>query len=175
MFHPTMLGFGTMKKLYIVRPSKAVEVAPDFSDFNRCLTDYGVERATVISQHLAQILNQVDLMLSSPACRALETAKIFAEKLNYPSTDILQQDPLYHFGGIDQVLNTISHVNNGVNTLMLFGHNPTFNALGWNLCTEFRESLPTSAVVGISFKTSSWQKVITKRGKLLLFLTKKNL
>jgi len=164
-----------MKKLYIVRHSKAVETAPDFSDFNRCLAEYGVAKATTIAQYLARDLDQVELMLSSPACRALETARIFAEKLNYPLTEIIQQEPLYHFGGINRAIDIIAHVDDDVKTLMLFGHNPTFNALCWNLCQEFREGLPTSAVVGIAFNTSSWPEAIRKGGKLLTYLTKKNL
>jgi len=175
MFYPTMLGLRTMKKLYIIRHSKAIEVAPDFSDFNRCLADYGVEKATAISEHLAQDLTDVDLILSSPACRALETASIFAEKLNYPVADIVKLEPLYHFGGIDQAIDIISHVDDDVETLMLFGHNPTFNALCWNLCKEFREGMPTSSVVGITFNTRTWLKAIKKGGKLLTYLTKKNL
>ncbi len=164
-----------MKKLYIVRHSKAVEMAPDHSDFNRCLAEYGIEKANIIGNHLAQDLAEVDLILSSPACRALETAEIFAEKLNYPTTDIVQLPPLYHFGGIDQVIDIISHVDDQVETLMLFGHNPTFNALSWNLCNAFREGMPTSSVVGITFNTRSWAKAIKKGGKLLTYLTKKNL
>jgi len=175
MFYPTMLGLRTMKKLYIVRHSKAVEVAPDFSDFNRCLAEYGVEKATAIAKHLAQDLTDIDLILSSPACRALETANIFAEQLNYPAADIVQLEPLYHFGGIDQAIDIISHVDDDVETLMLFGHNPTFNALSWNLCKDFREGMPTSSVVGMAFNTRTWQKAIKKGGKLLTYLTKKNL
>ncbi len=164
-----------MKKLYIIRHSKAVEMAPDYSDFNRCLAESGIEKATHIAAHLAQDITEVDLILSSPACRALETAKIFAESLNYPTTDIVTQQPLYHFGGIDQAIDIISHVDDDVETLMLFGHNPTFNALSWNLCKEFREGMPTSSVVGITFNTRTWAKAVKKGGKLLTYLTKKNL
>ena len=164
-----------MKKLYIIRHSKAVETAPDYSDFNRCLAEYGIEKATAIASQLAQDLTEVDLILSSPACRALETAFIFAEKLNYSTTDIVQLQPLYHFGGIDQAVDIISHVDDDVDTLMLFGHNPTFNSLSWNLCKEFREGMPTSSVVGITFNTRTWTKAIKKGGELLTYLTKKNL
>ena len=162
-----------MKKLYIVRHSKAVEMAPDFSDFNRCLADSGIEKATLIAAHLAEDLDQVDLILSSPACRAIETAKIFAKKLNYPSGDIIQQEPLYHFGGIERALDIISHVDDHIDTLMLFGHNPTFNALSWNLCHEFRDAMPTSSVVGVHMKANSWSKAIKKGGSLITYLTKK--
>ncbi|MCF7826373.1 MAG: histidine phosphatase family protein [Candidatus Marinimicrobia bacterium] len=164
-----------MKKLYIVRHSKAVEMAPDFSDFNRCLADYGRQKAVSIARHLAQDLDQVDLILSSPACRALETARIFAEHLNYSSDDIVLQQALYHFGGIENALDIIAHVDDDVQTLMLFGHNPTFNALSWHLCKDFREGMPTASVVGINFKTSTWTKAIKKGGSLQTYLTKRNL
>ncbi|MBC8191013.1 MAG: phosphoglycerate mutase, partial [FCB group bacterium] len=49
-----------MKKLYIIRHSKAVETAPDHSDFNRCLAEYGFEKANIIANHLAQDLAEVD-------------------------------------------------------------------------------------------------------------------
>lgn len=164
-----------MKKLYIVRHSKAVEVAPDLTDFGRCLADSGIEKATLIAEHLAKTLDQVDLMLSSPACRAFETATIFAQKLNYPESEIIKQEPLYHFGGIERALHIISDVGDDVNTLMLFGHNPTFNALSWHLCQEFRDAMPTSSVVGIDFKAKTWSKAIKKGGTLNTYLTKKNL
>ncbi|NQV41057.1 MAG: histidine phosphatase family protein [Candidatus Marinimicrobia bacterium] len=164
-----------MKKLYIIRHSKAVEMAPDHSDFNRCLAESGIAKAMAIASHLAQGLTEVDLILSSPACRALETANIFAEKLNYPASGIILQQPLYHFGGVEYAVDIISHVDDDVETLMLFGHNPTFNALSWNLCNEFREGMPTSSVVGITFNTKTWAKAIKKGGKLLTYLTRKNL
>ena len=41
-----------MKILYIIRHSKAVEYASDHSDFNRCLAEYGVEKATLIAKYL---------------------------------------------------------------------------------------------------------------------------
>ncbi len=164
-----------MKKLFIVRHSKAVEMAADYSDFNRCLADSGIKKAKLISSFLAKEIDGVDLMVSSPACRALETAQIFAENLNYPSDRIILKQSLYHFGGIEKALNIIAHVDDDINSLMLFGHNPTFNALSWNLCKTFRDGLPTSAVVGLGFKTKSWSKAIKKGGSLLTYLTKQNL
>ncbi len=164
-----------MKKLYIIRHSKAVEMAPDFTDFNRCLAESGVQKATLIAEHLAKDLDQVDLMLTSPACRARETANIFAEKLNYSQENIVELEPLYHFGGIDRAIDIISHVDDDVNILVLVGHNPTFTALSWHLCKEFRDDMPTSSVVGINFKTRNWSKAIKKGGKLLSHLTKRNL
>ena len=164
-----------MKKLYIIRHSKAVEYAPDHTDFNRCLADYGIEKATLISEHLAKKVRRVDLILSSPACRALETAKIFAKALHFKQAEIVTHESLYHFGGIDRALKIISLVDNAVDTLILFGHNPTFNALAWHLSKDFREAMPTSAVVGVSLDTDSWDRVPGLDGTLISYLTKRNL
>ncbi len=164
-----------MKNLYIIRHSKAQEYAPDHSDFNRCLAEYGVEKATLIADHLAKHIDGVDLIVSSPACRALETARIFGKALDYPTEDIVKLQPLYHFGGIEYAMEIIEHVEDDVETLMLFGHNPTFNALAWHLCPDFRDGMPTSAVVGLSFNTSSWAKVPKLKGDLLTYLTKRKL
>lgn len=164
-----------MKKLFIIRHSKASEDAPDNTDFNRCLAPYGVNKATRIAEYLVTNLKQVDLILSSPACRALETAQIFSRALGYPDSNIIAQEALYHFGGIDQALKIISTVDDSVETLMLFGHNPTFNALAWHLCDDFRDAMPTSSVVGLNFKIGSWKKIDKAKGTLITYLTKKQI
>lgn len=162
-----------MKELFIIRHSKASETSPDNTDFGRCLAPYGVDKATRISDVLAKNIKNVDLMLSSPACRALETAQIFARTLNYPETNILARDKLYHFGGIENALEIISEVDDSVESLMIFGHNPTFNALAWHLCADFRDAMPTSAVVGLELNIKRWQKINKAKGKLIAYLTKK--
>jgi phosphohistidine phosphatase len=166
-----------MKRIFVIRHSKASETAPDNSDFNRCLAPYGVRKATLISEYLAKDLKKVDLMLTSPACRAFETAQIFAKALDYPESKITGYDSLYHFGGAEKALEIISEVDNSVETLMIFGHNPTFNALAWHLCEDFRDGMPTSAVVGVELNISSWKKIAkTKgKGKLITYVTKKQI
>lgn len=164
-----------MKKLYIVRHSKAVEYAPDGTDFSRCLADVGVTKARKIAQALSRDLPRVDLMLSSPACRARETADIFASALHYPLETIQEHDELYHFGTITRASTIISTISDTVETLMLFGHNPTFTALAWHLCSSFTGSMPTASVVGLEFKQDSWAEITEADGKLLTFLTRKSI
>ncbi len=164
-----------MKQLYIVRHSKAVEYADDHTDFNRCLAHSGIEKATLIADHLAAKVNHIDAVLSSPACRALETARIFSTAMGFKHSEIKTDDVLYHFGGIDPALNTVASVEDHINGLMLFGHNPTFSNLAWKLCNSFREGMPTSAVVGLEFDIQSWGDIYAAKGDLLFYLTKKNL
>ena len=95
--------------------------------------------------------------------------------MGYPDSNIIAQEALYHFGGIDQALKIISTVDDSVETLMLFGHNPTFNALAWHLCDDFRDAMPTSSVVGLNLKIGSWKKIDKAKGKLITYLTKKQI
>jgi len=164
-----------MKEIFIIRHSKASETSPDNTDFGRCLAPYGVEKATRIADVLSKNVKQVDLILSSPACRALETAQIFARTLSYPETKIMARDKLYHFGGVEHAMDIISGVDDSVDTLMLFGHNPTFNALAWQLCADFRDAMPTSAVVGLELNINKWRKINKAKGRLIAYLTKKQI
>ncbi|MCF7808790.1 MAG: hypothetical protein K9M49_09875 [Candidatus Marinimicrobia bacterium] len=164
-----------MKEIFIIRHSKASETSPDNTDFGRCLAPYGVNKAIRISDVLSRNVKSVDLMLSSPACRALETSQIFARTLNYPEEKILARDKLYHFGGIENALEIISEVDDSVKSLMLIGHNPTFNALAWHLCEDFRDVMPTSAVVGLELNIKQWRNIRKAKGKLIAYLTKKQI
>lgn len=164
-----------MKSIYIIRHSKAVEHAPDFKDFNRSLAESGKQKARLISQTLAEDIGSIDLIISSPACRALETAEIFAEALHYNPKQIQTAEALYHFGGFDYALEIINSVDNSISSLAIFGHNPTFNALAWHLCDQFREGLPTSAVVGLDLNTRSWGKIKAGRANLRIYLTRRGI
>ena len=164
-----------MRSLFIVRHSKAVDVAPDHTDFGRCLADSGVSKAQLISEVLSKDVSHVDLMLSSPACRAMETAQIFAQNLGYDASRISTHEALYHFGGIERAMHILSQVDDQHQTVFLFGHNPTFNALSWHLCPEFRDAMPTSSVVGVELSIKKWADIHRSRGKLITYLTKRRL
>lgn len=64
-----------MKQIVIVRHAKAVPYGYE-DDFNRDLTERGINDATKISSELKQRGINADIMVSSPAKRALKTAHI---------------------------------------------------------------------------------------------------
>ena len=148
-----------------------MESAADGSDFNRCLAERGIHKAEQIANALSKELSTPDMMISSPACRALETARIFAEAVNFPLDQIEAREALYHFGGINRVLKIITQTDVSVTRLLLFGHNPTFNVLAWHLCPQFRNNLPTSAVVALSFPMDKWTDIGKHPGHLECYLT----
>ena len=70
-----------MKTLYIVRHAKSSWDNLSIDDFDRPLNKKGLKDAPKMAKHFADTYQRPDLIISSPARRALETAENFAEKL----------------------------------------------------------------------------------------------
>jgi phosphohistidine phosphatase len=112
-----------MKTLFLVRHAKSNRDEVLLSDRERPLAARGQHDAAETGKRLAQRKVQPDLILSSPARRALETAQIIVRKLGYKSEDIIIEDRLYP-GQVDELLDVIHALNNKLERVMLFGHNP---------------------------------------------------
>jgi phosphohistidine phosphatase len=95
-------------------------------------------------------------MLSSPALRAFETAKIVAEGLNYPAGKIRTERKIYDTY-YDRILDLIYGTSNDLNSLMIFGHNPTITNLANLFLHPGIEAMPTSCIVCLSFNTLKWE------------------
>ena len=98
-----------------------------------------------------------DLILSSPANRALTTAEIIAKELDYKLKDIVVDDRLYP-GAIDDLLNIIHELSDKLGRVMLVGHNPALTELAHHLSSEITH-LPTCAVAEFTFNVNSWPDV----------------
>lgn len=162
-----------MKQISIVRHSKAEAYVADRTDFERVLSDKGLAKARLVAGQLASDGVKPTLMISSPAARAHQTAKLFAEVLRYPLAQIQVEQELYNFGGYAQALEILRGLDDSVHHVMLFGHNPTFTALSWHLCSRFRHEMPTSAVVGLELPIDHWNEIQSDEGQLLFFYTRK--
>ena len=122
-----------MKKLIFVRHGKAEEPAEGLSDFERSLTLKG----KIISRHMAAKLGEIEksgvTIISSPAFRALETALIFAGELDADPEKIIINSNLYYKMNLSQLPEILSTAGNKRDTLILFGHNPSFTEIANSL------------------------------------------
>jgi len=162
-----------MKQLTIVRHSKASDYQSGQSDHDRPLAEKGIAKAEYISAYLKVRNEQPDLMVSSTALRAFSTAEIFALNLDYPQGHIIPEGQLYGFGGYAAAIEIIRQFPRAVNHAMIFGHNPTFTALAWHLCSRFRNELPTCATVGLELPIDEWGEIQAGEGQLRFFYTRR--
>jgi len=155
-----------MKTLYLVRHAKAVSRNLGLPDFERALVPRGESDARNLAAKLKTEGVAVDLMISSPANRALLTAHIFADVLGYPVQKIMLKDQIYEASGVRALLRLIRGIDETYASVMLFGHNPAFDDFAHYLVSGFSETIPTCGVVAIEFHKQYWRNVAKGKGAL---------
>jgi len=158
-----------MKTLYLVRHAKAVSRDLDVPDFERSLEKVGRKDAKNMAQRLKEEGMVPDLFISSPANRALETAHLFAKQLGYPVQKILLKDAIYDDPTADKLLEIVREVDEKHSSVVLFGHNPSFNEFASYLLRDFEKDIPTCGVVAIDFAKNIWKKISRGGGVLKFF------
>ena len=149
-----------MKTLYIVRHAKSSWDYPELPDEKRPLLEKGKKRTKRIIDDLLRRETVVDLIVSSPAVRAFETAKIIGNALRHAE---------------ERLFNLFFDLPSGVDTLMIVGHNPTLTNFANHFLTQKIDSIPTSGVVCIDFDTEKWEEIDNMNSKLRFFITPKML
>jgi phosphohistidine phosphatase len=155
---PEFCNFEVMKRLYIVRHAKSDWSQPGQNDEDRKLLGKGIKRTHKILEFLKQHDTRPDLIISSPAIRAISTASLLAEGLGYPLAEI-QQERIIYRGDSDDIMDFIYETPQNIESLMVVGHNPTFTNLANRFLDEMMEWLPTTGVVCIQFETENWQEI----------------
>jgi phosphohistidine phosphatase len=161
-----------MKTLFLIRHAKSSWTDPALPDKDRPLGDRGRRDARKMGKRLAKRDVKPDLILSSPARRALKTARIIAKKLDYKRKDIVVDDRLYA-GEVNDLLNVIHKVGD-LERVMLVGHNPELTQFAHCLSSEITH-MPTCAVAEFPFKAKSWSHINNaKLAKVALDYPKKS-
>ncbi|WP_297089601.1 histidine phosphatase family protein [uncultured Draconibacterium sp.] len=158
-----------MKQVVIVRHGKAVPYGYE-DDFTRDLRPRGKNDAKRVSQELKKQGILPDQIISSPAKRAIKTARIFAEQLDFDQKKIIEIQDIYDGLITSEFLELIQKLPSSVNTVFFFGHNPGFYYYVCNLLEAFYSDMPTSSTVGINFDADTWEEVEARSGKLAFHL-----
>ncbi|WP_373057452.1 histidine phosphatase family protein [Zunongwangia sp. H14] len=160
-----------MKRLILVRHGKS-SWKGDLPDHRRPLKKRGHRDGESVSKTFKEFYTAPARMWSSPAVRALETAKIFKKKLEVHDEDFEIVKDLYTFNE-DELLRVIRSCPDQVEKLMVFGHNPAMTNLVNSLGDKALDNLPTTGLCVIDFEDGSWKEI--KQGRTLITLLPKNL
>ena len=147
-----------MKELILVRHAKSSWKDPALSDHERPLNKRGKRDAPEMGERLAASGYDPDLIVSSSADRALDTARTIAGKLGYPRERIAVEERLFH-AGVAELLHVIRGVDDPVDILMLFGHNPGLTDLANHIGPREILNMPTCAVLHLRFQADTWSTV----------------
>jgi len=147
-----------MKQLHIARHGKSSWDTGGIADIDRPLNERGVATAYLMAQRLSDRGVIPDLMISSPAVRALSTTLIFLRVMKLPAS-ILQINESFYMGNVDELVQIIRSTDDRFSSLMLFGHNPAFTVLANRFLIHGIENIPTAGIVSLSFPALKWKEI----------------
>lgn len=111
-------------RLYLVRHGKAEKESPSGRDDDRALRARGVRQAQWLGDRLRALppARRPSLILTSPVLRAIDTARILQRALRAH----LEVDPDLSTSSHERAVLELIRARRTLRTLVLVGHNPTF-------------------------------------------------
>jgi phosphohistidine phosphatase len=153
--------------LYIVRHAKAEDRAIFMADHDRQLTSDGIIAAARMGHYLHEKGIRPDIIISSTAPRAKDTARGIAEKTGYEPEQIRLDETLFD-GGPKAYLAAINAVPESAQTAMIVGHNPDVTYLAEYLTHQQIGSMSKGAVIAVTFDNLTWAEVSGRTGHVTL-------
>jgi phosphohistidine phosphatase len=155
-----------MKKLFLFRHAQTEGYSFSNPDSKRKLTEHGIQDATNLGQILYKENFEVDKIVTSIAVRAQTTARLIANGMQYPTSQIEIEEDLYQCSEVD-LLRFINQVeDNSITNLFLVNHNPAVSALIYLLSGKDYGFLSPCSLVVFSFDVNNWTEITKGSGKV---------
>ena len=162
-----------MKILILVRHAKSSWKDASLADRDRPLNKRGKRDAPEMGRRLAARGAAPDLIVSSPAARALATARIIAEAVGYP-VDAIREDERLYLASPAELLEAIRDLDDGYDRVFLFGHNPGLTELVNELSEPAVDNVPTCGLVELRLAAERWADVSADTVRRVSFDTPKS-
>ncbi|MTI40684.1 SixA phosphatase family protein [Fulvivirga lutimaris] len=157
-----------IKNLYLLRHARSSEKASGQQDIERTLNSTGLQNATRMGINFTQKNYQFDIILCSPAIRALATASLIAEQIKYDTGRIHQNDEIYE-ASIRTLLRVVNQLKEEWNSVLIVGHNPSVTYLSEYLTKAEIGDMTTCGVTHIQFENLKWEEVSEATGNLVSY------
>jgi phosphohistidine phosphatase len=144
-----------MKWLLVVRHAKAEQAAEGNGDFGRELTRAGVDAAEALGVGLAAAGIVPDLLYTSAAPRAFQTASILAGAVGLPP-DRIESDRTFYSVEAKELIEAFREVSDRVTVLAVCGHNPAMTDFVHALDREISIELKTASAAFLTLDILSW-------------------
>ena len=136
------------RTLYLLRHAKAGSAAAGLGDHARELTRRGRREAAALGARYAGGGEFPDLVITSTAARAVQTAELWARAAGLPERVVVRREGIY-LAEPEAVLRLVHGLDEALRRVLLVGHNPTFSELTTGLSGRFI-ALPTCAMAVLS-------------------------
>lgn len=144
-----------MKKLTLIRHAKSSWQNENLTDFARPLNKRGQKAAPLMGKIIKEKGYLPSCIIASPAVRALSTARLIAEAIDYPQDTIHTDERIYEAAMLT-LLDIVRTCDDAYDDVMLVGHNPGFLLLAQHLSDHVIPRMPTCGVVRLHSTFDSW-------------------
>jgi phosphohistidine phosphatase len=149
--------------LLILRHGKS-ERGPEYdTDFERPLAPRGKQAAKVTGAWLAKHEPAVQLIASSSAVRAIQTARLVQQELG--DVPLIEDEELYA-AGVSRLLDAAANLPDEHTCVLLVGHNPGLEELAMHLTGDNSILLKTCSLARVVLTGDSWREALQTRGML---------
>ena len=170
-----------MRRLILLRHSKAERGAPGGSDHDRRLADRGHDDAKIIGTWLATHDVRLDQVIVSTSRRTQETWEGVRGELSKKKTPPAIDEARLYESSAETIIDLAREVASDIRSVMMIGHNPGMQEAASLLIAsgdvEQREALnegfPTSGLVIIDFMVDDWSDIHESSGRLERFVSPK--
>jgi phosphohistidine phosphatase len=165
-----------MRELWLLRHGKSDRDAAG-SDFDRPLKPRGRRAAQRLGEWLRERRLRPDLVVTSPARRALNTAQLVCDALELPEPPA--QEPRLYLSGPEAIKDVLAGCSESAQCVLLVGHNPDLEELlielaGENGLPEVDKLMPTAALARLEMP-DDWSELETGCASLIEILYPKSL
>ena len=161
-----------MKTLLLLRHAKSSWDDPALEDFDRPLSERGVNDTKLIGKFARRNRVKPALLLSSPATRAKNTTELFSAAASLQNGTAY--DERIYEASARRLLQGISALDDTHQSVLLVGHNPGFEDLVERLTGE-AQKVPTASLTCINLNIDKWSAPKGGKGKLKWRMTPKKL
>ncbi|MEQ1745212.1 MAG: histidine phosphatase family protein [Saprospiraceae bacterium] len=154
-----------MRQLFLIRHAKSSWALPGVRDFDRPLNDRGIHDAPLMAALLRDAGVRPNLIVSSPAKRAITTARFFANGLGIADAAIVQEPNIYEAFFTD-IMEIIHALPDSAPTVLMFGHNPTFTDVANRFSSELIFNVPTCGIVRIESSAAEWSSFSAENARV---------
>lgn len=154
-----------MKTLYVMRHAKSAWGEPGLDDFERPLLEKGKKRTRLVIEYLRKKNIKPELLLTSPAVRALQTAHIMLHGLGMEK-ECLRIEKTMYTSDSEQLEDLFYDLPSSVDEILMVGHNPAVTSFVNRFIDAKIDALPTSGTVALAFDIINWEEILNIKPKL---------
>lgn len=156
------------KYLSFMRHAKSSWRYPELHDYDRPLNERGLADAPIMGRKLKKMGISPDMILCSPANRAISTARIICDKINFSLHKLKLDDKIYTATSW-QMLDIIKAIDNKYESILVIGHEPMISQTIEILTGVSIEKFPTCAFLQMELSISKWSEIIAESGLIKTF------